>query len=197
VLYSYNQTQAVVANRPLYLFPAVTAPNGIQYGAASYDGSNDFLNNNSAGFTRATGSFEVLVFRRPTLPIASARVIIEAGAAGNFYELFYEALVFSLSLFNGTIRGGVNSYQIGPWIVLFIHWNAGNSFIDWNNRFRNTVTGSPGVNSSTGATTGAQFNGVSPSNIDVLERIVYTSKPSDSDINLIMQRMIAQYGEIF
>jgi hypothetical protein len=53
------------------------------------------------------------------------------------------------------------------------------------------------VNSSTGATTGAQFNGLLPSQIDVLERIIYTARPSDSEITNIMQRMIAQYGDIF
>jgi hypothetical protein len=43
IVNSYNKTQGSAANRPTYLYPAITAPNGIVYGAARFDGLNDFL----------------------------------------------------------------------------------------------------------------------------------------------------------
>jgi PKD repeat protein len=192
---SYNRTQGTPANRPTYLYPAITAPNGIVYGAARFDGSNDFLQNNNVAFTRTTGSFEVLVVKR-NAPIGVARVILEA-TTSNYYEFFYVSNTRELGLFNGTVRNNVQSLQIGVWAVIYVHWNEASTFIDWNNKTRGVAPGSPGNNNSVGSTMGATFNGGLASEIDVLEHIIYTAKPSDADITLIQERIVAQYGNIF
>jgi PKD repeat protein len=193
---NYNRTQGTVANRPTYLFPAITSPDGTQYGAVRYDGTNDFLNNATVGFTRATGSFEVLVFRNQSTA-TTTRVLIEAGIVGNLYEMYHLSVPLTFGMFNGTVRDNINCFQIGTWAVLFIHWNAGLSFMDWNNRSRKTALGDVGTGSSTGSTQGAAWNGAGAIQVDIAEHIIYTSKPSDADITSIMQRMTSQYGNIF
>jgi hypothetical protein len=192
---SYNRTQGTPANRPTYLYPAITAPNGIVYGAARFDGSNDFLVNSNAAFTRAAGSFEVLVLKLNGNNTAN-RVLVEAGATGFFYE-FYVVNNLTYGMFNGTIINNIQGAVQNIFFVLYLHWNQASSFVDWNNKSRRTVSASTGNNNSVGSTMGAAFNGASPSQIDVLEHIIYTAKPSDSDITLIQERIIAQYGNIF
>jgi TM2 domain-containing membrane protein YozV len=134
--------------------------------------------------------------RRNFLSVGAPKVYLEAGAAGNFYEFFSGISSFDATLFNGTIRIA-NGIRFNTWDVYFIHWNQASSFIDINNESRGGVAGTVGNNNSTGSTHAATASGTAPSQIDILEHIVYTAKPSDADIDLIMQRMIAQYGNIF
>ena len=192
----YNRTQGTVANRPTYLFPAITSPDGTQYGSVSYDGINDFLQNATVGFARATGSFEVLVFR--STDTRGGRVITDGGVA-SLYQIFTPAATsgITLGMFNGTQRDNVNAIQLGVWSVLFIHWNAASSFIDWNNRSRRTVAGTVGTTSTSGSTQAATVAGIFNSTIEIAEHIVYSAKPSDADITSIMQKMTSQYGNIF
>lgn len=193
---SYHRTQGTPANRPTYLYPAITAPNGIVYGAARFDGLSDFLQNNNAAFTRGTGSFEVLVLKR-NAALGVGRVISESASAGNLFELFYVTNTRELGLFNGSIQNNIQSLQIGTWAILLVHWNQASSSINWNNKSIGNAAGTIGNNSAVGSTLGAAFNGGLAAQFDFLEHIIYTAKPSDSDIALIIQRIISQYGNIF
>ena len=194
---SYHLTQGTAANRPTYLYPAVTAPNGIQYGAARFDGVNDFLQNSNAGFTRASGSYEIYVIKRNQGLISASRVISESASSGNLYELFNSTNERELGLYNGLLSFRIQSLQIGAWAILLVHWNQASSSINWNNKsIGNTLT-SIGNSSAIGSTLGSTFNGTLNSEFDLLEHIIYTAKPSDADIALIIQRIIAQYGNIF
>jgi len=191
---SYHRTQGIAANRPTYLYPAVTAPNGIIYGAARFDGSNDLLININAGFTRTTGSFEVLVVKLNGTNTGS-RVLIES-AISFFYEL-YVASNITFNMFNGSNIQNIQGAIRNLFVVLYVHWNGASSFIDWNNKSRRITPSNVGTNSSNGSVMGATSTGIAHSQIDVLEHIIYTSKPSDSDITLIQERIVAQYGNIF
>lgn len=187
----YHRTQGTPANRPAYIFPAITAPNGIQYGVARYDGNNDFMQNADAGFVRATGSFEVILFRRLSQANVTARVIINS-ASGNLYQLFHGTNNYSLQLSNTASSGVASSANNNIYVLIFVYWDGSTSFIDYNNLSRNTaVVGTTASFGSTHAATGtgtAQFHG------EIVEHIVYTSKPSDADISLIKQRMISKFG---
>jgi PKD repeat protein len=191
---SYHRTQGIAANRPTYLYPAITAPNGIVYGAARFDGSNDLLINSNAGFTRTTGSFEVLVVKLNGTNVGS-RVLVES-ASSFFYEFYVESNR-TFNMFNGSniqnIQGAIQSI----YAVLYVHWNGASSFIDWNNKSRRITPSNVGTNSSNGSAMGATSTNIAQSQIDVLEHIIYTAKPSDSDITLIQERIVAQYGNIF
>jgi PKD repeat protein len=192
---SYHRTQGTAANRPTYLYPAVTAPNGIVYGAARFDGTNDFLINNNAGFTRATGSFEVIVLNIRV--VGSVNVYLESASSGNLYEVYSLDNLQTIGMFNSTAISSIQTHHVGIYSVFYIHWNTTLSFMDWCNRSKRTVSSTPGNSSAVGSTMGAAFNGAFASPIDVLEHIIYTAKPSDADIALIQQRIIAQYGNIF
>ena len=172
-----------------------TTVNGIVYGAARFDGTNDFLINNNAGFTRATGSFEVIVLNIRV--VGSVNVYLESASSGNLYEVFSLDNIQTIGMFNSTTISHVQTHHVGIYSVFYIHWNTTLSFMDWCNRSKRTVSATPGNSSAVGSTMGAAFNGAFASPIDVLEHIIYTAKPSDADIALIQQRIIAQYGNIF
>jgi len=191
---SYNRTQGTPANRPTYLYPAVTAPNGIVYGAARFDGFNDLLTNNNAGFTRNQGSFEILIYKRDLLG-PSTSVITESGNNDQRLRFYISGNIRQTGMSNGTIVNNIMPMYTGQYAVAYYYWSGASSFIDYNNKDRNTAN--PGTNISTGSAMGRDVAGTFPSRIDVLEHIIYTAKPSDSDITLIQERIVAQYGNIF
>jgi PKD repeat protein len=187
----YHRTQGTPVNRPAYIFPAITAPTGIQYGAARYDGNNDFLQNADAAFVRATGSFEVILFKRNSQVTVTARVIANS-ASGNLYQLFHGTNTFALQLSNTASSGIASSANNDIYVLLFIHWNGGTSFIDYNNLSRNTAN--VGTTASFGSTHAATATGTAQFSGDFIEHIIYTSKPSDAEILNIKQRMISKFG---
>jgi PKD repeat protein len=186
----YHRTQGTPTNRPAYIFPAITAPTGIQYGAAKYDGNNDFLQNADAAFVRATGSFEVILFKRNSVS-GTARVIVNS-ASGNLYQLFHGTNTFALQLSNTASSGIASSANNDIYVLLFIHWDGATSFIDYNNLSRNTAV--VGTTASIGSTHAASATGTALFSGDFIEHIIYTSKPSDAEILNIKQRMISKFG---
>ena len=190
---SYHRIQGTPANRPAYIFPAITAPNGTQYGVARYDGNNDFLINSNVAFVRSTGSFEVILFCRKGSLSGGSRIFLNAGQI-NLYQGYFEGNGADIGLFNGTARNDLSSVLPDVYVLIFIHWNEASSFIDYNNLSRITASGTVGNAASFGSTQGANANGALPASIDLLEHIIYTSKPSDANIGLIKQRMLSKFG---
>lgn len=186
----FNLTQGTATNRPTYLFPAIIA-NGISYGAAALDGTNDLLQNTSAGFTRATGSFEILFFRKKRLN--TTEVYTEA-TTSNFYETFSLGNNSNIGLFNGSLSTNSLGFPINEYFILQVHWNGASSYVQINELSRYTIHNNIGTNSSVGSTIGATFAGSSNSLIDVVEHYVYSSKPSDTDITTIINRLKSKFG---
>lgn len=182
---AFHRTQAVAASRPTYNQTGYTAPDGTVYGTVEYDGALGSMKNNSAGLTRAAGSYEVVVLRIRASTNGS-RVYFEAGNA-SLYEAYifvsgavvYSALVLYLSSASSVQSAGI---AVDEFILVKVHWNGASSSIQINNLTRTVITNNIGTGAGQGSTQGSGYAGAGHGKSDFLEHAIYSAKPSDADI---------------
>lgn len=184
----YNRTQAVAASRPAYNSSGYTAPDGTVYGTVDYDGFDDNLKNNSAGLTRASGSYEVVVMRAGNFNNVNSKVFFEAGNA-SLFELFFwnfgGAQLASALMMYQSAAVSLQSVGISPqdWVLVKTHWNGASSSIQIDNLTRFNIPNNIGTGSGQGSTQGSGYAGGNFALVKILEHAIYSSKPSDADIS--------------
>lgn len=187
---NYHVTQGTITSRPAYGSNLLITSVGT-FGGGAFDGANDFLQNTSAGFTRTTGSFEMLLIRKKRFTVLE---VYSEATSGNFYEIFSLTNNATIGLFNGSLANNGLGYTINDFFILQIHWNGASSYMQINELSRYTIPNNIGTNSSVGTTIGATFAGASPAQMDMLEKLVYSSKPSDANITTIINRWKSKFG---
>lgn len=187
---NYHVTQGTITSRPAYVSNLLVTSVGT-FGGGAFDGANDFLQNTAAGFTRAAGSFEMFLMRKKRLSVTD---VYSEATSGNFYEIYSLANNPTILLFNGSISTNALGYTINDFFILQVHWNGANSYMQINELSRYTIPNNLGTNSSVGTTIAATFTGSFSAQMDLLEKLVYSSKPSDANITTIINRWKSKFG---
>lgn len=185
----YHETQGTATNRPTYNSSLLTNAVGT-FGGGVFDG-NDFLRNTNAAFTRVTGSFQIIFFRKKRLTVTE--VYSEAGTTST-YEVFSNLNNSNLNLFNGTTSTNSIGYSLNDFMILQAHFNGASSYVQINELSRYTIANNIGTTSGVGTTSGAQFSGSNGALMDMLEKVTYSSKPSDANIVNIINRFKSKFG---
>ena len=185
----YHETQGTATNRPTYNSSLLSNAIGT-FGGGVFDG-NDFLRNTNVAFTRVTGSFQIIFFRKKRLTVTE--VYSEAGTTST-YEVFSSLNNSNLNLFNGTTSTNSIGYTLNDFMILQAHFNGASSYVQINELSRYTIPNNIGTTSGVGTTSGAQFSGSSGALMDMLEKVTYSSKPSDANIFNIVNRFKSKFG---
>lgn len=185
----YHETQGTPTNRPTYNSSLLSNAIGT-FGGGVFDG-NDFLRNTNAAFTRVTGSFVIIFFRKKRF--TATEVYCEAGTTST-YEVFSSSNISDIRLFNGTVSTNSVGYSLNDFFILQAHFNGASSYVQINELSRYTIPNNIGTSSGVGSTSGAFFSGGSGSQMDMLEKLTYSSKPSDANIVNIINRFKSKFG---
>lgn len=189
----YDVIQGTTTSRPIYEFPAITAPNGAQYGAIKGDGSNDFIQNTNVLFTRGVNTTVYLVFKMPAIVITSSSQIMQNGTTDSVAGVLIIANNNQYRLQNGSLIDSFMMFPQGGWAaVKFQFSNSGNAEIQIN-EFKKAIANT-GANTGEGITLFSNRVGLLPINISIAKAIVYSENPSSTDNDKVFQHIKAQLG---
>jgi PKD repeat protein len=183
---AFHVIQGTVANRPNYNANAITAPDGTVYGAVEFDGSNDFLVNNNAGFTRADGN-TLCVFFRNRVALTTLRNMFVALTGTSTIQT--EANTLSLRI------SGSNSFMAYPresYYYLRVYFSSTNAVVSINNIIDTII-----ATTSTVAGTGFAMSAATASSaIDIIEAAIYTGNLSNVEVQSNLEYFDAKFGGV-
>ncbi len=187
----YNLVQGTAVSRPLYSVTEITSPDGTVYGGGTFDGTNDFLSNISAGFTRGTTSTMFMLFKQNS--IASGTRVVFAAQNG-LQGVSNLASNPQFRMISGSNIDTLIAYPLmNYFVVKFQYSNAGNASIKINNLIARAIVNT-GASTDVGIVIGGNIAGTAQSNITFVEGAIYSTALSAPNETSILNYFSSKFG---
>jgi PKD repeat protein len=187
----YNLVQGTAVSRPLYSVTEITSPDGTVYGGGTFDGTNDFLSNISAGFTRGTTSTMFMLFKQNSIA-SGARVVFAAQNGLQGVSALANNPQFRM-ISGGNIDTLIAYPLMNYFVVKFQFSNAGNASIKINNLIARAIANT-GASTDVGIVIGGNIAGTAQSNITFVEGAIYSTALSAPNETSILNYFSSKFG---
>jgi PKD repeat protein len=187
----YNLAQGTAANRPTYSATEITSPDGTVYGGGTFDGTNDFLSNVAAGFTRGTTSTMFMLFRQITIASGS-RIVFGSQSGGQSISTLANNPQFRMNS-GGNIDTLIAYPLANYFVVKFQYSNAGNASIKINDLIARALSNT-GATTDVGIVIGGNISGTAQSNITFVEGAIYSTALSAPNETSILNYFASKFG---